>query len=191
MDVAVAVASWVWSAVEIGLRVRDRVRGRGGSARDRHTRLLIVAAAVCAVAVSVVVGSVVPPGGPLDLPGRGPATTVVGVALMAAGLALRLWAVVVLGRSFRTTVEIDPGQEVVARGPYRLVRHPAYSGVVLLVLGLGVGAGTWVSLVLCVALPTAALHRRITVEETALAGALGEPYRAYSRRTRRLVPGLW
>jgi protein-S-isoprenylcysteine O-methyltransferase Ste14 len=143
------------------------------------------------VVVSAVLAGVIPPGSPLDLPGRGAACTVVALVVMAGGLVLRLWAVTALGPAFRTTVEVDDDQAVVDRGPYRVLRHPAYAGALLVVVGFGVGAGTWVSLALCLVVPVAAFGRRIVVEERELGSVLGAPYRNYARRTRRLVPGVW
>jgi protein-S-isoprenylcysteine O-methyltransferase Ste14 len=60
---------------------------------------------------------------------------------MWLGLTIRLWAIVALGRAFRTTVEVDAGQAVVSTGPYRWVRHPSYSGLLLIVTGFGLGTG--------------------------------------------------
>jgi protein-S-isoprenylcysteine O-methyltransferase Ste14 len=110
---------------------------------------------------------------------------------MWLGLAIRVWAVAALGRAFRTTVEVDPGQGIVSSGPYRWVRHPSYTGLLLILAGLGLAAGNWLALAGCVALPLAALLRRIHVEEAELTRVLGQPYRAYQARTKRLVPGLW
>jgi protein-S-isoprenylcysteine O-methyltransferase Ste14 len=97
----------------------------------------------------------------------------------------------VLGRSFRTTVEVDAGQQVGTGGPYRWVRHPSYTGILLIAAGLGLAGGTWPGLAICLVLPPVAMLLRIRVEEAALSRVLGEPYRAYRRRTKRLIPGLW
>lgn len=191
MNVDVVVASWVWLAVEIGLRVRDRLRGTGSSERDGRTRVLIVVAVAPALVVSAVLAGLTPFGSAIDLPARGTVCTVLGLVLMVAGLALRLWAVVVLGKAFRTTVEVTPDQAVVERGPYRVLRHPSYTGALLLAAGFGIGAGTWVSLALCLVVPVIAFTRRICVEERVLASVMGAPYRHYTDRTSRLVPGVW
>jgi protein-S-isoprenylcysteine O-methyltransferase Ste14 len=98
---------------------------------------------------------------------------------------------VVLGRAFRTTVEVERGQEVVTRGPYRWVRHPSYSGVLLLAAGYGLAAGNWLSLLLTIVLPLVSVLLRITVEEQALVRMLGRPYERYRAATKRLVPGIW
>jgi len=112
------------------------------------------------------------------------------VVVMASGLVLRVWAVLTLGRSFRTTVEVHPEQAVVDTGPYRLVRHPSYSGLLLVVLGFEIGTRVWPAILLTL-LPLAAVVRRIAVEEAFLLAALGPSYADYRARTRRLVPGIW
>jgi protein-S-isoprenylcysteine O-methyltransferase Ste14 len=80
---------------------------------------------------------------------------------------------------------------VVNNGPYRWVRHPSYSGLLLIVIGCGLASGDWLALVVSAVLPPAAVVRRIHVEEAELVGVLGDRYRAYQRHTRRLIPGLW
>jgi protein-S-isoprenylcysteine O-methyltransferase Ste14 len=76
-------------------------------------------------------------------------------------------------------------------GPYRWVRHPSYTGLLLIAAGIGLAAGTWPGLVVCLVLPAAAMLLRIRVEEAALTRVLGDPYRAYQSRAKRLIPGLW
>ena len=110
---------------------------------------------------------------------------------MWIGLIIRIWAIVVLGRSFRMTVEVDAGQQVTDRGPYRWVRHPSYSGILLLLAGLGLAYGNWAALAILLVLPAGVLIHRIFVEEAVLAEVMGRPYSEYMTHTKRLVPGLW
>ena len=102
-----------------------------------------------------------------------------------------MWSVATLGASFRTTVETHEGQSVVSSGPYRLIRHPSYSGILLICLGFGLTTQSWLSLACAVIPGLAALLYRIRIEEAALVAAMGSDYRAYQRRTKRLVPWLW
>ena len=88
-------------------------------------------------------------------------------------------------------MEVDAGQPVVSRGPYRRVRHPSYTGLLLILAGFGLACGDWRSVAICLVLPLPALLWRIRVEEAELVRVLGEPYRAYAARTDRLVPGVW
>jgi protein-S-isoprenylcysteine O-methyltransferase Ste14 len=114
-----------------------------------------------------------------------------GAGLLVAGIAFRQWSVHVLGRHFRRRVTIQAEHEVVRRGPYRLLRHPAYAGSLLAVVGIGVAFGSWLSLAVCAVPITAAVVHRIRIEEGALESALGELYREYERSTSRIIPGIW
>jgi protein-S-isoprenylcysteine O-methyltransferase Ste14 len=114
-----------------------------------------------------------------------------GVALIVTGSAVRLWAITTLGRWFTYDVRVTEGQPVVETGPYRWVRHPSYTGVLLVVFGLGLALGNWLSLLFVLVLPTLGLVRRIRVEEAALLGTIGEPYERYAAERSRLFPGVW
>lgn len=116
---------------------------------------------------------------------------VVGVSVMAAGAALRVWAVHSLGPAFRRDVVVNARQEVVDAGPYRWVRHPSYAGALLIFSGLGLAMANWLSLLLLATLPLAAYLRRIAVEEAALESVLGDRYRSYADGRARLVPAVW
>ncbi|HEV2034599.1 MAG TPA: isoprenylcysteine carboxylmethyltransferase family protein [Candidatus Dormibacteraeota bacterium] len=112
-----------------------------------------------------------------------------GLALMLTGMALRWYSIRVLGRSFTTTVMTRPDQTVVESGPYRWIRHPSYTGGLLTVLGVLICLTNPVSFLGLIP-PLAGYAYRIRVEENALASSLGEPYQAYMRRTKRLIPFL-
>src|SRR5215211_2591513 len=126
-----------WALVEVGVRVREGVQGQGGADRDRGTRVLIAMTLGAAIVAALGARSVA-----LEL--RMPVPLrMAGVVVMWLGLALRVWAIAALGGSFRTTVEVEPGQAVVSNGPYRWIRHPSYAGLLLIVAGLGAALGNW------------------------------------------------
>jgi len=129
--------------------------------------------------------------GTLSLPGPLWLAASVGLVLMWAGFALRAWAVRVLGRFFRVEVSVEAGQGLVDTGPYARLRHPSYTGLLVFYLGLGVALDSWLSIVAAMLLPVAAVVNRIHHEERVLRRELGEQYRAYARRTARLIPGVW
>ena len=183
MPVIESITLGVWALAEATSRVRERRAGRGGTARDQGTRLLIAASLAAAVVLAAVLTH---PGARLWPGGRAS-----GIALMWAGIGLRMWAILTLGDSFRTSVEVHKGQRVIDRGPYRWIRHPSYTGLMLTILGIGVADGTWASAAVALALPLPALLRRISVEEKVLVDTLGEPYAKYRSRTKRLIPGVW
>jgi protein-S-isoprenylcysteine O-methyltransferase Ste14 len=116
---------------------------------------------------------------------------VAGELLAAGGIALRVWSIVTLDRFFTFVVRIQCGHTLVDHGPYRVLRHPAYAGALLVPLGTGVLLGNWLSVACVAGLPLAAIGARIGKEEAALAGALGAQYLAYASRTARLIPRIW
>ncbi|MFE3258781.1 methyltransferase family protein [Nocardia sp. NPDC059091] len=190
MTIAV-YTTWAWMAFEIALRVRDRMRGTGSTAGDGHTRLLIFVLVAAAMTVASFAGILLPADSPLRFPGPVLPWQILGVALMWLGLVVRAWAIAVLGKHFRTTVEVDRDQPVISTGPYRWIRHPSYTGILLLTLGFGLAAGNYVSLLLTTVVPVYAFLRRITLEEKTLVATLGAPYETYRHTTKRLVPGVW
>jgi protein-S-isoprenylcysteine O-methyltransferase Ste14 len=115
----------------------------------------------------------------------------VGIALMLAGMAFRFYAMWVLGRFFTYDVAIQAGQTTVEAGPYRYIRHPSYTGALITLVGFGLALGNWAAVLAILVCMGTAYAYRISVEESALVAALGEPYKQYMRRTRRLVPFLF
>jgi protein-S-isoprenylcysteine O-methyltransferase Ste14 len=113
-----------------------------------------------------------------------------GVVLFAAGGALRIWPVFVLGRRFSGLVAIQSGHSLVTGGVYSLIRHPSYLGLLVSSLGWGLAFRSGVGILLTAFLiPT--LLARIHAEERLLRAHFGDEYNAYCSRTSRLIPGLY
>jgi protein-S-isoprenylcysteine O-methyltransferase len=114
-----------------------------------------------------------------------------GAAVALAGMALRVWSVATLGRYFTYVVKVTPDQKVVEAGPYRLLRHPSYAGAWLTGVGIGLSLRFALAPLIIAATQLAGYAIRMAVEEAALAEGIGEPYRAYMRRTKRMIPFIW
>lgn len=113
---------------------------------------------------------------------------VLALVLLVCGTVLREWAITLLGRFFSRTVKIEQGQRLITTGPFRWIRHPAYTGMLIMDTSIILGFGTWVGAVLMFVLLLAAALYRIRVEERALLDAFGDEYRSYMRRTALLFP---
>jgi protein-S-isoprenylcysteine O-methyltransferase Ste14 len=114
----------------------------------------------------------------------------VGVVLSAAGGALRIWPVFVLGNRFSGLVAIQPGHTLVTSGVYGIIRHPSYLGLLVSSLGWSLAFRSGVG-VLLTALMVPPLLARIHAEERLLRTQFGAEYDAYRARTWRLIPGLY
>jgi protein-S-isoprenylcysteine O-methyltransferase len=108
---------------------------------------------------------------------------------MLAGFALRTWSVLLLGRFFTWNIEVQAGQGIVRKGPYRLIRHPSYTGALLTFAASCVLLRSWLAAVLATVALTAAFRRRIRYEEQLLRRAFPE-YSEYASHTGMLFPKL-
>jgi protein-S-isoprenylcysteine O-methyltransferase Ste14 len=131
---------------------------------------------------SVVPGAVIP---------GGAAPFLVGAVVGWLGLLLRWWCFITLGRYFTVVLKTSPNQAIVDRGPYRVLRHPSYTGLLLALAGGGLMVGNWAGAVASFALATAAVLYRIRIEEHALNTTVGDAYRLFSKTRARLVPFVW
>jgi protein-S-isoprenylcysteine O-methyltransferase Ste14 len=113
----------------------------------------------------------------------------IGLASCVAGAALAIWSRWLLGSNWSSVVALKQDHELIEAGPYRHVRHPIYSGLLLLFLGNALMVGDWRGL-LAVAIVAASFWRKLRVEEAWLTQRFGEHYRDYLGRTRALVPGV-
>ncbi|WP_217709551.1 isoprenylcysteine carboxylmethyltransferase family protein [Amycolatopsis sp. Hca4] len=118
---------------------------------------------------------------------RFPLGTVIGWL----GLVLRWWCFVSLGKHFTVTLQTSEDQPVVQRGPYRVLRHPSYTGLLLVFAGGGLIADNWVSAAGAGAVLLVALLYRVRIEERALEAVLGDRYRQFAASRARLVPFVW
>jgi protein-S-isoprenylcysteine O-methyltransferase Ste14 len=174
----------LWVVLELRQSLNSRPEARQG---DRGSRVVIGVAAVAGIGLAVAAAR--------RLPGLAMGDQVVaawcGLVLLLAARALRQWAFSTLGRYFTFTVQTSADQAVVTTGPYRFVRHPAYTALLLAAAAGGCYVGNWLSLVALVVAVGAGLVYRITVEERALSSDIGAAYREYAATHKRLVPLVW
>ena len=179
--------TWIWLVAELLLVVATRTRRSRGSVRDRGSMLLLWVT----IAASITVCQWNKAVHPSTMFGGAEWLAITGLILFVAGLTVRAVAIYTLGAAFSVNVAIRSAQRVCKRGLYRHLRHPSYTGMLLIFAAYGVHSRNWWSLAVVVAGPTAAMLYRIHVEEAALLGAFGEEYADYMRTTKRLIPGVY
>ena len=119
------------------------------------------------------------------------AFAVAGLVIFIIGIVLRWYAIVQLGRFFTVNVAIAKDHQLVDSGPYRFVRHPSYTGALLAFVGFSLSLGNWAAAIIILVPIFVVFVYRMHVEERALIAALGEQYRSYRHRTKRLIPGVY
>ena len=194
MDQRIAIPSnvlWIsytaWFLMEMWVMSRDRRRFAGRTA-DRGSFFGFVLAIPASLIIAFNVAFRHPEWRIVPLQ---PALSWVGVAMMWAGMAFRLWAIQTLGAFFRTSVVVQEGHQLVTAGPYRWLRHPAYTGVIVTMTGLGLALGNWASLAAMAVLPTLAIAWRMHVEERALTEQFGGAYEDFRKSRSAVIPIVW
>jgi protein-S-isoprenylcysteine O-methyltransferase Ste14 len=114
-----------------------------------------------------------------------------GAGLVVLGTVLFIWARRALGKNYSGHLSVKAGQKLVQHGPYRLIRHPAYAGYLLMSLGISLGYSSLAGVASILALLLPGLVYRMKVEENLLNGHFGESYRQYIITTKRLIPWIW
>jgi protein-S-isoprenylcysteine O-methyltransferase Ste14 len=176
----------IWRVMEAGVDIRTFKRLRAGAQRqDKGSRAVLICFVMLSIVLSTLLAFRIQA---FAIPNARPLLFWLGILLINAGIALRLYAIHVLGAFFTTAVAIAPEQTVVETGPYRLIRHPSYTGLLIILLGYGFCLTNWLSLLVLMGCSLLGFWYRIYVEEQVLQAQLGQRYQEYMRRTKRLIP---
>ncbi len=114
-----------------------------------------------------------------------------GVAVFVAGIGLRFWAMRTLSRAFSYDLKIAEGQELVRRGPYRVLRHPAYTGLLLWSMGFALWNPSLPGFVVLVAATLWEIAVRVRAEEKMLEAHFGDSWHRHVEATWAVVPVIW
>lgn len=176
-----------WIASEIFIGISTRTKRSSGNVRDRGSLLILWIGITLGMTASSLIGETRSP----NMFGGAYWSKLASAILVVIGLGIRWTAIVTLGKSFSSNVAIQKKQKLTSTGLFRFVRHPSYLGLLLVFLAVALHSDNWIGFAAALIPTTAALLYRIHVEETALIAAFGEEYVAYSRKTKRLIPGLY
>jgi protein-S-isoprenylcysteine O-methyltransferase Ste14 len=185
----IAYGTWcvlglVWLAGYVARARRTR------TAQARNLALQIPASALLLLCFALLFGARVPT---LRVPLTPPAALLgtIGVALDLAGIAFAIWARVALGHNWSGLVmTVREGQDLIQTGPYAIVRHPIYTGLLSAIVGTALTIGTLASW-LGVAAGLVGILMRVEIEERLMAAEFSDTHDAYRRQTKKLVPLVW
>lgn len=180
-----SVYLWVFSPE---MRIVKRARAGAPSVEDRGSLRVVLWGGGIGILAAMLLSFVVPWA---TLPGDRRVWFFLGVLTMVGGSVLRRHCFRVLGAFFTGAVTIQTDHRVVDSGAYRWVRHPSYTAALLLLLGIGLALGNWLSVVVCLAIAIPAYDYRARIEEQALLSSLGEPYGRFMKTRKRYLPFVY
>lgn len=173
----------VWGLIELRQGLHRRAEARNTDDGSLMVvRLAAVAGALLAATATGVRFAAFP---------YSPVVLVISLLVIWSGIGLRVWSFRTLGHYFTFVVMTSPDQPVITTGPYRFLRHPSYLGIMLILTGVSLTYGNWLSMAAIVLFPLVGFLNRIRVEEAALAATLGARYTTYARGRKRLIPYVW
>lgn len=178
---------YAWVAGEVVIAFATRTRGGQGKVQDRGTQIMIWVVIVASFTGGGYASTI----RAADMPFSHAGLRAAGLALLIAGLLVRIVAIYTLGRSFSANVAIRSTQTIQRSGLYRFVRHPSYLGMEMIFLAAGLHSHNWACLAIVFLPPTLAILYRIHIEEAALLSAFGSGYGDYIKSTKRLIPGIY
>lgn len=176
-----------WVAMEIAISIGMRTHRDRANVQDRGTQLGLWIVVVLSLTLSGFLRHLNLAPMRLGMTWLWP----VCIAIFAAGLVVRVAAILTLGKWFTANVATHDGQTIQRRGLYSIVRHPSYLGMEILFLAIGLYSNDWLCFALSFVPPTLAVLYRIHVEEDALRAAFGPEYADYARTTSRLIPKIY
>ncbi len=183
------IISWAWVAVGIAwlgasLASKRTIRRQRAGSYFAHVCLMLLAGLFISGSVPwkfLLSWQVV---------SKSAASADIGLALTLTGLAFAVWARFVLGRNWSGTVTLKQGHELVRSGPYRIVRHPIYSGLLLALLGTAIARGD-IGGFIGVAIAAFTLRLKSFTEESFMTEQFGPQYTAYKGDVKALIPLVW
>ena len=178
--------AFLFPVSEVLLAISRRAKSRSASVKDKGSlrmmwRIILISLCAALLAKRFL---------PIAICGTSHCEAV-ALALLCLGMAIRWGSIFYLGRYFTVNVAITEGHRLVVTGPYRYVRHPSYTGLLITFLGVGIHTNNWVGLFALTVPVFSAISRRIAVEESVMLDEFASAYVDYSRRTKRLIPLLY
>ncbi len=180
----------VWIVPEMlgAFKQKARTSRKEASIQDHSSMGILIALLWFGVALSFLLAALLPAAA---LSWQRTTLFLVSVTFIPLGVALRWYAIWTLGRYFTRDVAVSADQQVIQRGPYRFIRHPAYSGTFLTMLGVGLALTNWAGLLALLLCVLAGHLYRVSIEEKALTQTIGQPYVTYMQHTKRFIPWVF
>jgi protein-S-isoprenylcysteine O-methyltransferase Ste14 len=176
-----------WTASEIYIAIATRTRRGSGKRLDRGSLMVLWLTILGSITAAEWIGGAATP----NMFGGAHWLRITAVILIITAIVIRWTAILSLGKAFSANVAIRDSQTVYRKGLYKFVRHPSYSGLLLVFVAIALHERNWLAAAVVIVLPTLALLYRIHVEEQALRQAFGEEYESYCNTTKRLIPGIY
>jgi len=182
--VVLVITAVVWASFEVRQALHRRT---GATHADRGSQYIVRIGIGGGLVAAILLAKAVPAAQikPIAL------AAWLGLIFLWCGAGMRIWCFRTLGTYFTFSVQTSSDQPIITSGPYRLLRHPSYTGFLLGLTGVGFFIDNWLSILAVLAVGLVGLSYRIAVEERALEAEMGDRYRQFAATRKRLIPFVW
>lgn len=115
----------------------------------------------------------------------------VGIISILLGIFIREYSVITLGKFFSFQISVIEKHKLIENGPYHYIRHPAYTGGILSIIGISISLRSMIAVIIVIIMSTIAYGSRIKYEEKILVHEFGEEYIRYRNKTKKLIPLIY
>ena len=175
---------WCLSLLLEPFIVKKRGKGTVKTREDKGTYLLIYISVILSIVISINLGY-----GEIALLPE--IVFYTGLLCMITGIGLREYSILILGRYFSFHISVIEKHELITSGPYQYIRHPAYTGGMLSIIGISLALRSMVAVLIVIILCVIAYGRRIQYEEKVLLREFGENYLNYKKKTKKILPFIY
>ena len=184
--IVIIAISYLYGFFEVFMNLRQRRNGNVKTSRDKGSLWLLYGLITVGYALSFAIGAT-------KIGRIYPWNTffATGMALFAIGFMIRIYSILTLKQYFTYSVAKVENHKIIATGLYKFIRHPGYLGQLIIFIGISTSISNWLSMLLMMIPVTLGYLYRIKVEEKFMTEQLGEDYKNYQERTKKIIPILY
>lgn len=186
-----AVASIVFQILVYGIFIMELAvvlrRRKNAQKKDKGTALILFAS----IFLAFFIMNILLKTGVGLLPKEYHWVTYIGFAIIIVGMIFRWYSINVLGKYFTGVVMIQQDHKIIKKGPYKILRHPSYTGGIIYLVGVGVSANDWLTTLVFLITSGISYSYRIKIEEKALLEHFGNDYSNYQKETWKMIPYIY
>lgn len=184
--IIIIAVSYLYGFFEVFMNVRQRSKNNIVTMKDQGSLRLLYGLITAGYALSFAIGA--------TRIGRMYGWNTffaIGMALFGIGFLIRIYSILTLKHYFTYSVAEVENHKIIETGLYKIIRHPGYLGQLIIFMGISISISNWLSILLMMIPVTLGFLYRIKVEEKFMLDQLGEDYKNYLERTKRIIPILY
>jgi protein-S-isoprenylcysteine O-methyltransferase Ste14 len=184
--IIIIVLSYLYGLFEVFMSLRHRSKNNATTTSDKGSQWLLYGLITTGYALSFAIGAT-----KIGRMYDWNTFFAIGTALFGIGFIIRIYSILTLKQYFPYSVAKAENHEIIETGLYKFIRHPGYLGQLIIFIGIAISISNWLSILLMMIPVALGYLYRIKVEEKFMSDQLGEDYKKYQERTKKIIPVVY